>query len=102
MKGILSICACVLLGIEGVWGIPFIPYEAPHYDPSGETSGQSVAPVAGTKLALKRSTVPETDTHLEIRRVQAINRAYKKFAKRYLHSAVSPYQIANAMNEIGC
>jgi len=76
MKSFLSVCV-LLLGIEGVWGVPFVPYEAPQFD---SASGQSLA--SGTKLALKRSPVSETDTHWEIKRVQAINRAYKKFAKR--------------------
>lgn len=62
-----------LILTTGAWGIPkpFTPYEMPQY---GE-----VAP-AGAKLALKRSAEPQV--HQEIARVQAVNRAYKKFAKR--------------------
>jgi len=60
----------------GVWGVPFTPYEANRFG-----AGSDVAPGVGTKLALKRSVV-DSDVHLEIARVQAVNRAFKKFAKR--------------------
>jgi len=73
MKG-FGICLVVLV-VSGVSGIPFIPYEAPHF------GGKSV-PESGTTLKLKRSPEP-VGVHLEIARVQAINRAYKKFSKRY-------------------
>ena len=65
----------VLLG-EGVWGIPFTPYEAPHFGGSG---------AGGTKLLLKRSQVSR-EVHVEIARVQAVNRAFKKFSKRSISS----------------
>jgi hypothetical protein len=63
---------------NGVWGIPFTPYEAPHF---GGVEGNTV-PGSGTKLALKRAPEP-VEVHPEIARVQAVNRAFKKFAKRY-------------------
>jgi hypothetical protein len=56
---------------------PFTPYVAPHFDPTQE--GKVSAP--GMRLALKRSPEP-VDVHPEIARVQARNRAFKKFAKR--------------------
>ena len=65
----------------GVWGIPFTPYELPKF---GESAG------TGTKLALKRSIEP-TDLHLEIARVQAVNRAFKKFSKRLRLSNASSH-----------
>jgi len=65
----------VLLG-EGVWGIPFTPYEAPHFGGGG---------AGGTKLLLKRSQVSR-EVHVEIARVQAVNRAFKKFSKRSISS----------------
>jgi hypothetical protein len=58
----------------GVWGIPFTPYELPKF---GESTGEGT----GTKLSLKRSIGP-AEVHLEIARVQAVNRAFKKFSKR--------------------
>ena len=60
---------------SGVWGIPFRPYE-PH-QVGGASGGEP-----GTKLALKRSAEPE-GVHPEIARVQAVNRAFKKFEKRF-------------------
>ena len=73
MKGFLNLGIWVTLA-TGVWGAPFTPYDANRFDGFG-------APGAGTKLALKRSVV-QSDVHLEIARVQAVNRAFKKFAKR--------------------
>jgi len=70
------------LEILGIWivlawrvlGIPFTPYEAPHF---GGTTGDGT----GTTLTLKRSVEPAS-VHVEIARVQAVNRAFKKFSKR--------------------
>jgi hypothetical protein len=70
---VLSIAALVWLLGEGVWGIPFTPYEVPHFGDGG-TAG-------GTKLLLKRAEVSR-EVHIEIARVQAVNRAFKKFSKR--------------------
>ena len=58
---------------NGVWGIPFRPYESHQFGGGSEGSG--------AKLALKRSAEPE-GVHPEIARVQAVNRAFKKFEKR--------------------
>ena len=73
MRG-LDILGLGLILATGVLGIPnpFTPYEVPQYG--------KVAPAAGAKLALKRSAEPQV--HQEIARVQAVNRAFKKFAKR--------------------
>lgn len=73
MKG-FGIWGIWVVLVTGVWGAPFRPYEANRFGGSGAAG-------AGTKLALKRSVV-ESDVHLEIARVQAVNRAFKKFAKR--------------------
>lgn len=72
MRG-LDILSLGLILATGVWGIPkpYTPYEMPHFGDG--------AP-AGAKLALKRSAEPQV--HQEIARVQAVNRAFKKFAKR--------------------
>jgi hypothetical protein len=67
----------VLVTTAGVWGLPFTPYEGNRF---GAAVGGD-APGGGTTLALKRSAGSE-DVHLEIARVQAVNRAFKKFAKR--------------------
>jgi hypothetical protein len=76
MKGLGSLGIWIAL-TSGVWGIPFTPYEAPHY--VGTIEGGDNVP--GTKLMLKRSA--EADgIHPEIARVQAVNRAFKKFSKR--------------------
>ena len=78
MKGFgVKICSVFLL-VSGVWGIPFTPYERPHF--GGATTGADV-PEPGTTLSLKRSAEP-AGVHLEIARVQAVNRAFKKFSKR--------------------
>lgn len=74
MKTLGVLCIWVVLVI-GVLGVPFLPYEPPRLDPS------ALAQVGGAKLALKRG-VPTGNVHREIARVQAVNRAYKKFAKR--------------------
>lgn len=73
---VLGICFVL---ITDVWGLsnPFTPYIAPH---SKATEGNG-AHALGVKLALKRSPEP-LDVHPEIARVQARNRAFKKFAKR--------------------
>ena len=65
--------------IMGVWGLPnpFTPYVAPQF---GTAQGNG-AQAPGMKLALKRS-LERMDVHPEIARVQARNRAFKKFAKR--------------------
>ena len=77
MRGleILSL-GCVV--VSGVFAIPkpFTPYEAPKF---GSIAGDDEA--SGAKLMLKRTT-GSAEVHLEIARVQAVNRAYKKFAKR--------------------
>ena len=73
MKGLIDLGILVALA-TGVWGVPFTPYEANRFGGPG-------APEVGTKLALKRSVV-QSDVHIEIARVQAVNRAFKKFAKR--------------------
>jgi len=82
MKRILDlfgVVAWVALAGEGVWGVPFRPYEVPHF---GGASGSGGSDGAGTaKLALKRSPEPR-NVHPEIARVQAVNRAFKKFAGR--------------------
>ena len=70
---VLGIAALVVFLGEGVWGTPFTPYEAPHFGDGG--SG------GGTKLKLRRTEVSR-EVHIEIARVQAVNRAFKKFAKR--------------------
>jgi hypothetical protein len=81
---VIDVCYRIMrfLGILGtwlgltavVWGVPFTPYEPPHF-------GGADAAGEGIKLALKRSPEP-SGVHLEIARVQAVNRAFKKFAKR--------------------
>ena len=73
MKGLVDLGILVALA-TGAWGVPFTPYEANRF-------GGSDVPGVGTKLALKRSVVL-SDLHVEIARVQAVNRAFKKFAKR--------------------
>jgi hypothetical protein len=73
MKG-FGIWGIWVVLVTGVCGAPFTPYEANRFGASGAAG-------AGTKLALKRSVV-ESDVHPEIARVQAVNRAFKKFAKR--------------------
>lgn len=74
MKVLVIAALAVLLG-EGVWATPFTPYEAPHFGDGG--SG------GGTKLKLKRAE-GSREVHIEIARVQAVNRAFKKFAKRWI------------------
>jgi hypothetical protein len=76
MIGFLDLGIWVALA-TGVWGAPFTPYDGTRFDGFGAPD----APGTGTKLALKRSVV-QSDVHLEIARVQAVNRAFKKFAKR--------------------
>lgn len=76
MKGFEILGIFAILG-TGVWGIPFTPYEAPHF---GGSVGDGAT---GAKLALKRSG-ESTDVHVEIARVQAVNRAFKKFSKRFI------------------
>ena len=73
MKGFVDFGILVALA-TGVWGVPFTPYEGNRFDDFD-------APGVGTKLTLKRSAV-QSDVHVEIARVQAVNRAFKKFAKR--------------------
>jgi len=73
---VLSVWTLLVLGILAV---PFRPYEPPHF---GGVQA-SATPEVGPKLALKRS-ISTNDIHPEIARVQAVNRAYKKFAKRYI------------------
>ena len=79
---VLGIAVLAVLFGEGVWGSPFTPYEAPHFG-DGATGG--------TKLALKRAEVAR-DVHVEIARVQAVNRAFKKFSKRSISSLEIPNQ----------
>lgn len=78
MRGLGSFGIWIILA-TGVWGIPFTPYETPHF--GGATEGGDSVP--GTKLTLKRSAEPD-GVHPEIARVQAINRAFKKFSKRLI------------------
>ena len=82
MKGIIGlfgVIAWIALAGEGVWGVPFRPYEVPHFGGADGSSGSDT--VGTTKLALKRSPEPQ-NVHPEIARVQAVNRAFKKFAGR--------------------
>jgi hypothetical protein len=70
---------CLVLGItSGVSAVPrpFTPYQPPNY---GATGGVG----KGTSLKLKRTPEP-VDVHPEIARVQALNRAFKKFSKRFV------------------
>jgi hypothetical protein len=70
----------VLLGVTGgVLATPFTPYRRPNF------GGSAPSPPApqGATLKLKRTPEP-VDVHPEIARVQAVNRAFKKFAKRLI------------------
>ena len=73
MRGLELLGIWVILA-SGVWGIPFTPYESPLFGEGGVTE-------TGTKLMLKR-TMQLDGVHPEIARVQAVNRAFKKFSKR--------------------
>jgi len=82
MKGaveLFGVVAWIALAGEGVWGVPFRPYEGPHFGGVGGSGGSDTA--GTTKLALKRSPEPQ-NVHPEIARVQAVNRAFKKFGGR--------------------
>ena len=56
---------------------PFTPYEPPHFGGADANNDDG-----GFKLMLKRTPDTTDGTHVEIARVQAVNRAFKKFSKR--------------------
>jgi hypothetical protein len=77
MKGLEFLYLGIAFTSTAVWGLPFIPYSAPHYGDAGQPTPSE----QGVSLKLARSIV-QTDVHPLIARAQAANRAYKKFAGR--------------------
>ena len=65
---------------SGVLSVPFTPYSPPGL--GGDLQALSERS-SGATLKLSRSVV-DSDIHPIVARAQAVNRAYKKFSKRYL------------------
>ena len=79
MKNLGLWCLGLAYATTGAWALPYTPYTPPHFGSGGTPN----APEQGATLKLKRAIV-ESDVHPLIARAQAVNRAYKKFSKRFI------------------